>query len=136
VRLFERSGAADDGRAGPAELQGRDLLLLRAGASAEYNLSASGSGARRVSIELLALGVEPELHMAGEVAVDGRPLGRLGPFAARGADEVRGFSFELELAPGARLAVRADEHTCLRIARILVEAPVEKLGEAPREVGA
>jgi hypothetical protein len=137
VRLFELSGAADEGRRGAAELQGRDLLLLRPGASAEYNLSASGSGERRVSIELLSLAVEPELLMAGEVSLDGRALGRLGPFGSRSADETHSTPFEVALAPGARLTIRADEDACLRVARVIVEAPVEALRDAPRaEVGA
>jgi glycosyltransferase involved in cell wall biosynthesis/GT2 family glycosyltransferase len=134
VRLFELAGAAGQGRRGAVELQGRDLLLLRPGASAEYNLSASGSGERRVSIELLALANEPELHMAGEVSLDGRALGRLGPFAPRGADQTHATAFEVELQPGARLTIRADQDTCLRVARVSVEAPVEALpADAPLE---
>ena len=129
VRLLERAGAEDDARAGAAELQGADLLLLRARASAEYDLSTCGRGARRVTVELFALAAEPALEQAGAVLLEGREVGRLGPFSARGQDEHRRFEFDLGLGARARLAVRADRGTCLRIARVTVDSVVEALEE-------
>ena len=119
-------------REGPVVEQGRDLLLLRPGGSAvEYDLGDLPAGPLEVAVGVLALGAEPGTELAGRLSVDGREVGRIPPFRAQGADELREFTFPLELPAGAaRLRIvpgsapghgGAEAH--LRIARIVVRGP-------------
>ena len=119
--LIERAGVQTAARSGPSDVQGRDLLLLRPGSAAEYDLSLAAGGPRRVEVELLALGTEPDLVLRGTVHVDGGLLGQIGPLTSEGQDASPAASFEAELSAGGgvlRVAAADDGH--LRIARVRV----------------
>lgn len=130
-------------REGPVEQQGADLLLLRpGGAAVEYDVSLAGAGRVEVRLEVLLLGAEREVPMAASVALDGRELGSVGPFAADGRDEVRAFAFEAELESAPRrlrIEPRASPgapEQFLRIARVVVaDAPPRRLDALASKVG-
>jgi hypothetical protein len=120
--LLELRGIDDAARSGPVEQQGADLLLLRPGGTVEYDLGPVGPGPRTVRVEVLALGQEPHLLLAGQVSLAGRGLGPIGPFQSSGVDERRTFEIQVEVRPGtARLRFDAPRHH-LRLGRVLVSA--------------
>ena len=83
--------------------QGADWLLLTPGGGAvEYELSGTGGGRRELSLSVALLGVESEsVEMGGRVLVDGVELGKIEPFFADGADEIREVCLDLEVPLGA-----------------------------------
>jgi len=122
--LVELEGARTGGRSGPVEVQGAALLLLRPGGVAEYDLSLVGAGRRTVRVEVLALGSEEHLTLGGRVSLDGRELGRLGPFRPAGEDVTEAFAFEADFPEHARtLRLEATRGLHLRVARVVVSAP-------------
>ncbi len=129
VRLLDRAANEHDDQRGGVEVQGSDYLLLRPGAAALYDLGSCGTGARRLTIELFALGAEPKLAMSGDVLVDGRKVGSFGPFSSvrGGGDATTRFSFDLELAAGAELEVRSHRGTCVRLSRVQIDSEVAAL---------
>jgi hypothetical protein len=116
-------------REGAIDAQGADMLLLRpGGAAVEYDIEGSGGGARVLRVEQLALGSEPGVRLGGRVFVDGREIGRLAVFSARGKDEVVRQELAVELdAQAKRLRLEpfgeSDGATHLRIQKITVLVP-------------
>ena len=98
--LLEAAGQARSRTEGPTVDQGADYLLLRpGGGAAEFDLPEPLSGAGEVVVDLFALGVEPGVQLGGRVLLDGRELGRIEPFAARGQDELSEHRFAFHLLP-------------------------------------
>ncbi|MEO0650929.1 MAG: glycosyltransferase [Planctomycetota bacterium] len=124
--LLERAGFAADRRLGPTELQGADLALLRPGGAAlEFDLSLRRSRSCRVSVEVLALGAEEGLTLAGRVLASGRELGRIEPLTGHGEDRTHQFDFAGRLEPGDVLRIESrpgdeapEEH--LRVVKVRV----------------
>jgi glycosyltransferase involved in cell wall biosynthesis len=110
---------------GPVEQQGDGVALLRpGGAWAEYDIRALREGDAVLEIDTMALGMETNVPIGGTVSVDGVEVGRMEPFAANGQDQVRRFSFPVDLGVRPR-RVRVDTHTeagevFMRIVRIRV----------------
>ncbi len=100
--LLEVPGIQTAARHGPCEQQGSDMLLLRGGAAAEYDLAGTGGGTRRVRIEHYALGGEPQLNLGARVLVDGAAAGEFPLFTSGGADGAHVHEFEVELGRDAR----------------------------------
>jgi glycosyltransferase involved in cell wall biosynthesis len=134
--LLERAGYDADRRIGPAELQGADLALLRPGGAAlEFDLSLRRAGLHRVEVELLALGAERDLVLAGRLLQGERELLVFDPFTSEGVEGPRVFGAEVELEAGlplrieTRTAAGAAEHH-LRVAQVRVRE-----AEAGHEAG-
>jgi hypothetical protein len=68
----------------------------------EYDLDGIGGGPRDLSVEILALGSEPELELGGRVLLDGREVGELGPVRAGDGDVVSEQVLALDMPAGAR----------------------------------
>ncbi|MDP6409019.1 MAG: glycosyltransferase [Planctomycetota bacterium] len=119
--LLELRAAEACEREGPVEAQGTDLLLLRPGGAVEYDLNGVGGGAGTLTVEVLALGSEPELQLGGRVLLDGREIGSLGPVRPGGSDTLSEEELALELPTGARrlrLEAPAGSHLRLRSLRL------------------
>ncbi len=123
--LIDRRGHETARREGGTLPQGADLLLLRPGAAAEYDVQLAGGGQREFFVDVLALGGEHHLELGGRVFLGDRDLGAIDLFAAGERDEVRRFRFEADHPRGlrrlrieARLAPGVEPY--LRIARVLV----------------
>jgi glycosyltransferase involved in cell wall biosynthesis len=101
--LWQREGIGSSRREGRCEQQGAELLLLRPGAAAEYDISAAAGGSRRLRVEQLALAAERTLELGLRVLVDGVEAGLLPRRGPGAADELFADELELELAPLARV---------------------------------
>jgi glycosyltransferase involved in cell wall biosynthesis len=101
--VWERAGIHSTRREGACEAQGADLLLLRPGSAAEYDLSTAAGGARTLRLEQLALGAERTLELGLRVLVDGVEAGRTAARLPAGGDEVLRDELALDLAPLARV---------------------------------
>jgi len=121
--LLEKLGHETAATRGAVDRQGADLLLLRPGAAAEYELSGAGGGLRRLSVEQWVLGAESSVVLAGRVLVDGVERGRLESAVARGKDELVTRTLELELAADSRrLTVEPAPGAHLRLKRLTLSA--------------
>ena len=101
--LRSLSARATVRRGGEVEEQGQELLLLRpGGAWVDYDLSGLPEGQAELSLEVLALGAEPEVELRGRLSVDGRELGWVPRFRSSGQDEMRTFFFPLEITSATR----------------------------------
>ncbi len=108
-------------RQGPVESQGAGLLLLRPGGAVEYDLDGIGGGPLDLSVEILALGSEPELELSGRVLLDGCEVGELGPVRAGDGDVVSEQVLALDVPAGARrlrLETAVGGHLRLRRLRV------------------
>jgi glycosyltransferase involved in cell wall biosynthesis len=116
---------------GTANQQGAGMLLLRpdergGAAAAEYDVAPAAGGVRTVRVDVVSLGGEDQVELAGRVLVDGVELGRLGPLRAGGRDETHSHLLRAVLPEGARrlrIEARASAGAPaahLRIARVLV----------------
>jgi glycosyltransferase involved in cell wall biosynthesis len=101
--VWQRAGNACARREGQSEPQGADMLLLRPGSAAEYDLSGAAGGARLLHLEQFALGAERTLALGLRVLVDGVEAGEFPARLPGAADEVFVHELELELAPLARV---------------------------------
>ncbi len=126
--LFDAPGLQTASRAGGAEQQGADLLLLRAGtgAAAEYDVRGVGGGARRIRVVQCALASEPTLPLGVRVWVDDVRVGGSAAFNSGGRDGVHACELDLDMPVDARrLRVEPLPHgegeTYARIARVQVE---------------
>ncbi len=126
--VFSRTGHEFDTREGPVEKQGEDLLLLRPGGAAEFDVrevaKTNGGWKGTLVVEQFAFGNEPSLVLGGRLLVDDRLVGALEPsFSAKGRDETHAQEFEVELARGARrVRIESTPAATVRIRRIaLVE---------------
>jgi hypothetical protein len=136
--LLEFAGAQTCERGGPVELQGADLLLLRPGGSwVEYDVSLAGGGRREVRLEVLALGSERSVPLAGRALLDGREIGRIETFRGDESDELRSFAFTAEF-PSAARRLRLDTRrgrlageAFLRLARLEVRDAGPATGRLP-----
>ncbi|MBK7644124.1 MAG: glycosyltransferase [Planctomycetes bacterium] len=127
--LWERAGIASARREGACEQQGAQMLLLRPGSAAEYDLSGAAGGARTLRVEQFALAAEPSLALGLRVLVDGVELGRIPARRAGASDETFGAELELELAALARVLRLEPLEGCHgRISR-LVLATRARVGE-------
>jgi hypothetical protein len=125
--IWERPGIGSTRREGPCEVQGAELLLLRPGSAAEYDLRAAAGGERRLRIEQWALGAERTLPLGLRVLVDGVELGEMPARTPQAGDESFAHELELELAPLARVLRLEPLPGChARIARL-------SLSTRPRE---
>ena len=100
--LVDHEGVGSALRAGECDQQGADMLLLRPGAAAEYELEAAGPGQRTLQIDIFGLGAEEHLLLGGALTLDGAAVGSIASFTSAGEDGTHRFEFELELPPGAR----------------------------------
>ena len=118
--LVDREGIETLSQVGECGQQGADMLLLRPGSAAEYDLAQAGSGARTVDVHIFALGTEPDLLLGAVVTLDGAPLGVIEDFTSSGEDATRRFSFEAEFdaAPG-RLRLETSAGGLLKTGRHL-----------------
>jgi len=119
--LWERAGIGTARREGACEQQGAQMLLLRPGSAAEYDLSAAAGGPRSLRVEQFALGAERTLELGLRVLVDGVEVGEIPAPIPAGADETFVHALELELAPQARvlrLEPLAGRHA--RVARLVL----------------
>jgi len=129
--LVEREGIDTAAREGLCEQQGAELLLLRPGAVACYDVEAAGPGARTIEVDVFALGAEEHLLLGGTVALDGAPVGAVGDFTSTGADAVQRFRFEVQFPAGAReLRLETSAGGLLSKARHLRLKRVAVLGRA------
>jgi hypothetical protein len=101
--VWERAGIGTARREGPCEQQGAEMLLLRPGSAAEYDLSTAAGGLRCLRIEQFAFSAEPGLALGLRVLVDGVQVGEAPARLPGPTDEVRAEELELELAPQARV---------------------------------
>jgi len=108
--LLDLAGADAAATHGACERQAATALLLRSGARADYDLGALRGGEFVLEIEQLALGVEPELVLGGEVLVDGVRRGTVPALASRGVDSQPITRIALSLADGARTLTLAAQH--------------------------
>lgn len=130
VVLLDCAGAETEARAGAAEVQGADLLLLRPGGSAAEYALPSGDGELEVRVDVFALGGESAVELGGRVLLDGVALGPLEPFTAGDSDETRTFRVRAPAPNGTpragRLRVESSlddgRELHLRIARVVVRA--------------
>ena len=147
-------GAHTASREGPSVVQGRELLLLRPGGAAEYDLEPLSIGAHeegvRVSLELevRVLAAEEDVALGGRVLADGLEVGRIPAFVSRGRTVLETFRFEWtarrrqhrlriesrEAAGGPPLHLRV-ERLRLRLASLATPSPDDSSsgGEAPTE---
>ncbi|MEZ6017053.1 MAG: glycosyltransferase [Planctomycetota bacterium] len=121
--LLDVAGADATAVRGAADRQGAATLLLRPGASADYDLGRPTAGAYEVEVEQVALGVERDLALAGSLAIDGRPVGVLAVVTSRGADQTLRGRIALALDDGAQtLTLTAVHPDCasahLRVLRV------------------
>jgi glycosyltransferase involved in cell wall biosynthesis len=119
--LVDQPGSAVTIQGGPVERQGRDMALLRpGGAWVEYDVSLAGPGRVEVRLYVQVLASETDVPLGGSILLDDVEVGRIDPFMSAGHDEVRSFTFEIELrAPVRRLRINAGD-VFLRVARIVV----------------
>jgi len=101
--VWVRAGIATSRREGPCEQQGAEMLLLRPGSAAEYDLSEGAGGPRSLRIEQFAFGSERDPALGLQVIVDGVEVGEVPARRPGAQDEIRSHELELELAPLARV---------------------------------
>ena len=96
-------GAHTVSREGPSVVQGRELLLLRPGGAAEYDLEplsigagdAGGAGVRvSLELEVRVLAAEEDVTLGGRVLVDGLEIGQVPAFVSQGQTVLETFRFE------------------------------------------
>ena len=118
--LLEGASELAHTASGPVERQGADLLLLRPGARVQFEVRSPFPEPIEAVLELrlMTLGGEAGVRMVGEVALDGRTVGRVGELAASDRDQSHVLRFRLSVPPGgSRLElVTRDDH--LRVERI------------------
>ncbi len=123
--LYDAAGSDARERGAGCETQGASYLLLRPGASADWDIAGCGGGRRALVVEQYALGAEPQLLLSAEVLVDGRAVGNMSPVRGAGEDRLDATRIELDLPREAsRLALRAGAGHA-RIARVQVLRLVE-----------
>lgn len=128
--LCERTGVAHARASGDVVPQGADMLLVRPGASVEYDIAGAGGGVRALRIEQFVLGAEANVVLAGRVLVDGVEVGRLETIVARGRDEVVARELELTLAADAkRLRLEPLPGAHLRVKRVVLRTLAEPARE-------
>ncbi len=139
--LLERRGAESAAREGAAEVQGADLLLLRPGAAAEYDVAPAAGGERELELEVLALGGEGAVPLGGRVLLGHDEVLSVPTFRAGANDELRALRARFVLPPGAkRLRIEASDEAngepggrYLRVAALrLVRPALDGVGEAGR----
>ncbi|MEM9381764.1 MAG: glycosyltransferase [Planctomycetota bacterium] len=130
--VFERGALETSERRGPCEQQGADALLLRPGASADWDVGDLPELALRVELEAYVCGDEPDLAIGAQILVDGTSAGFVGPITPDGSDAY--VDLELDLDPGVRprkitLEPRAGDGTDLhmRLCRIRLSPAVASI---------
>ncbi|MEM1450321.1 MAG: glycosyltransferase [Planctomycetota bacterium] len=101
--VFDRAALDTTDRRGPCEQQGADVLLLRPGASADWDVGGVPSVPLSIEVEAYVHADEPDLEIGAQVLVDGRPAASIGPVSAAGSDafvQLRA-DLDLDLEPGA-----------------------------------
>ncbi|MEM6675088.1 MAG: glycosyltransferase [Planctomycetota bacterium] len=94
--LLDLSGLATSDRRGACEQQG-DFLLLRPGASADWDITGLGGGGYRLEVELFFHAVEADLALGGAVLVDGAERGFIEPSTPEGRTGARRLGMVLDL---------------------------------------
>ena len=128
---IERFGFEAERRFGPTELQGADMALMRPGGAAiEFDLPVHRPGSYEIGVEVLSLGGEQEVELAGRVLVGSTEIGRIEPFCAGEADEQHQFLFRSEVAVGDVLRIETrpgenEKERFLRVSKVRVSTDPE-----------
>lgn len=128
--VWERSGIQSTRREGAAEQQGADMLLLRPGSAAEFELAGAGGGERTLRIEQFALAAERGLELGLAVSVDGVEMGLVQPLPPGASDAPQRSELALTLPREARVLRLAP------LARAGVHARVKRLALYTRPAAA
>jgi glycosyltransferase involved in cell wall biosynthesis len=134
--LVDRPGWPATAHGGPVEQQGADLALLRpGGAWVEYEMQGIGPGRFAIRIDVQAFAAEGSVPLGGGAFIDGVQVGVLVPFAAGGRDEIRQFTFEVDLlVPARRLRLNTQsgsDELFMRVARVAVTGSTTTADAAP-----
>ena len=100
--LLEHAGNQFVDQRGEALKQGTDMLILQPGAAVDYDLSGLPAGPVQLILDVLALGVEPDLPHGARLSIDGTALGTMLRFTSSGCDELRTIVLDGDLPEGAR----------------------------------
>ena len=101
--VFRRAALDTAGRRGACEQQGADMLLMRPGAGADWDLGGLPAGPYTAALALDHFSGEESLVLGGEVLVDGVPQAAIPASRNEGRTETRVVHVEVELGPGAKL---------------------------------
>jgi len=95
-------------RRGACEQQAADMLLMRPGAAADWELEGVPAGEYTLTLDMEYFAPEDAIVLAGDVLVDGGKAGEIPPTRSEGRTEARQQSLNLRLEHGAKfLSLRA-----------------------------
>ena len=138
--VFLRPALDTAGRRGACEQQGADLLLLRPGARADWDLGGLPAGDYSLELTLEHFAGEGAIVLGGQVLVDGAPAGALPE--SRGGDrtETRRVAVDLALEHGAKklsleatAAARGDVYLRLRSLSLAPAASSSSIAQGGEE---